>query len=228
MKVFSEEHQRASCWQSAASIKNRCPSPFNEQASGYSVKSLTSKFLVLFWTSLAQLVLLDLIILFMIPSLGPKWNAAKGISPQVLFLMNFGGMSHQLYLLLASALAHQRWMYTALLYPCQNFIPELSRKAFVPPNSRKQQVPKLSNSPWRQQRKAMISVHGEVPLPDTVPASDPACLVGLLHVQKSQDFRNRPLFSKSFSQDSVFNSAKRDTCFQETVGFNHSAIKETQ
>lgn len=37
-------------------------------------------------------------------------------------------------------------------------------------------------------KKAVISVHGQVPLPDTVPASDPACLVGLLHVQKSQDF----------------------------------------
>lgn len=147
--------------------------PFNEQASGYSVKSLVSKFAgaVLNFPSPARPSGPHHFIQYSVAQANVK--CSKGDFSAVLFLMNFGDVSHQgsfwedrttmteespktqvaTSLLSGKKVKPARPLWSDPLYPCRSFIPELYGKALVPPDSRKQCAPKLFNSPWKQQQR---------------------------------------------------------------------------
>lgn len=80
LKVFSKEHQRPSFWQSAASIKNRRPSPSTNGPRESLLKISLQRLPVPFGTSPAPL--------------------AKGNFSTVLFLMNSGDKRDQFFVLL--------------------------------------------------------------------------------------------------------------------------------
>lgn len=120
----------------------------------------------------------------------------------------------------------------ALLYPCQSFIPELSGKAFVPPDSRKQQAPKLFHSPWKQQQRPWFLLTWRTRMPFTWHGTSrwASLSCGFATRSAKPRFQKRDfcLFSKSFSQHSIFNSKKkkRKKWFalrkKEKVGLSHS------